>query len=61
MNIQFNVTTLVLLLLMLASYVRAQPGVFNIRKYGAPNGDITNVRAYYIICFKNLKQDSLCM
>ncbi|XP_004514023.1 polygalacturonase-like [Cicer arietinum] len=42
MNIKLSITTLALLLLLLASNVTAQPGVFNIRKYGAPNGDITN-------------------
>ncbi|XP_045831105.1 polygalacturonase-like [Trifolium pratense] len=44
MNSQLSITTiaLLLLLLLLASNVTAQPGVFNIRKYGAPNGDITN-------------------
>lgn len=46
MNIKLSITTLALLLLLLASNVTAQPGVFNIRKYGAPNGDITNVRSY---------------
>ncbi|XP_058748339.1 polygalacturonase-like [Vicia villosa] len=42
MNIQLSIIVLVWLILSLASYVTSQPGVFNIRTYGIPNGDITN-------------------
>jgi hypothetical protein len=48
MNNQLSITTLTLLLILFASNVTAQSRVFNIRRYGAPNGDITNVRSFLI-------------
>ncbi|WJX63581.1 galacturonan 1,4-alpha-galacturonidase [Trifolium repens] len=42
MNNQLSITTLTLLLMLFASIITAQSRVFNIRRYGAPNGDITN-------------------
>lgn len=47
MNIQLSTTILAWLILSLATHVTSQQGIFNIRTYGAPNGDITNVRSYY--------------
>lgn len=45
---ELKMTTFALLLL-LASSVRAQPGIFDVTKYGAaPNGDITQVRWYWV-------------
>jgi hypothetical protein len=49
MNNQLSITTLTLLLILFASNVTAQSRVFNIRRYGAPNGDITNVRSFIYI------------
>jgi hypothetical protein len=48
MNNQLSITTLTLLLMLFASIITAQSRVFNIRRYGAPNGDITNVRSFSI-------------
>ncbi|XP_050909231.1 polygalacturonase [Lathyrus oleraceus] len=42
MNIQLSSTILAWLILSLATHVTSQQGIFNIRTYGAPNGDITN-------------------
>ena len=46
MDMQEKMTTFALLLL-LASSVKAQYGIFDLTKYGAaPNGHITQVRSY---------------
>lgn len=54
MSFSHSMATLALLLL-LASYVKAQASLFDIRKYGVvPNGDITMVRSNQVLTIENI-------